>query len=75
MRTGIFGGTFNPIHSAHLEMARQAADQFQLDRVLFIPAGNPPHKRGVRIFVAEEAQESYPVLLLPWGRGMSVLMN
>jgi len=46
MRTGIFGGTFNPIHSAHLEMARQAADQFHLDRVLFIPAGNPPHKRA-----------------------------
>lgn len=46
MRTAIFGGTFNPIHSAHLEMARQAADQFQLDRVLFIPAGNPPHKHA-----------------------------
>jgi nicotinate-nucleotide adenylyltransferase len=46
MRTAIFGGTFDPIHSAHLEMARQAADQFALDRVLFIPAGNPPHKRA-----------------------------
>ena len=46
MRTAIFGGTFDPIHSAHLEMARQAADQFQLDRVLFIPAGNPPHKHA-----------------------------
>jgi nicotinate-nucleotide adenylyltransferase len=44
MRTAIFGGTFNPIHSAHLEMARAAADKFKLDRVLFIPAGNPPHK-------------------------------
>src|SRR6266853_1031390 len=46
MRTAIFGGTFDPIHSAHLEMARRAADQFQLDRVLFIPAGNPPHKHA-----------------------------
>jgi nicotinate-nucleotide adenylyltransferase len=45
MRTAIFGGTFDPIHSAHLEMARRAADQYRLDRVLFIPAGNPPHKR------------------------------
>lgn len=44
MRTAIFGGTFNPIHSAHLAMARAAADQFALGRVLFIPAGNPPHK-------------------------------
>jgi nicotinate-nucleotide adenylyltransferase len=46
MKTAIFGGTFDPIHSAHLEMARLAADQFALDRVLFIPAGNPPHKHA-----------------------------
>jgi nicotinate-nucleotide adenylyltransferase len=46
MRTAIFGGTFDPIHSAHLEMARRAADQYRLDRVLFIPAGNPPHKQA-----------------------------
>jgi nicotinate-nucleotide adenylyltransferase len=46
MKTAIFGGTFDPIHCAHLEMARQAADQFALDRVLFIPAGNPPHKHA-----------------------------
>jgi len=46
MRTAIFGGTFDPIHTAHLEMARQAADQFEMDRVLFIPAGNPPHKHA-----------------------------
>ena len=46
MKTAIFGGTFDPIHSAHLEMARLAADQFVLDRVLFIPAGNPPHKHA-----------------------------
>jgi nicotinate-nucleotide adenylyltransferase len=46
MRIAIFGGTFDPVHSAHLEMARRAADQYRLDRVLFIPAGNPPHKRA-----------------------------
>ena len=46
MRTAIFGGTFDPIHSAHLEMARRAVDQYWLDRVLFIPAGNPPHKHA-----------------------------
>ena len=44
MKIAIFGGTFNPIHTAHLAMARAAADAFGLDRVLFIPAGNPPHK-------------------------------
>lgn len=50
MRTAIFGGTFDPIHSAHLEMARHAADQYRLNRVLFIPAGNPPHKHAEASF-------------------------
>lgn len=44
MRVAIFGGTFDPIHQAHLIVAREAADQFALDQVLFIPAANPPHK-------------------------------
>ena len=44
MKIAIFGGTFDPIHSAHLIVARQALDHFQLDRILFIPAANPPHK-------------------------------
>src|SRR5260370_42710597 len=46
MKTGIFGGTFDPIHRAHLVVAREAADHFALDRVLFIPAANPPHKEA-----------------------------
>jgi nicotinate-nucleotide adenylyltransferase len=44
MRTAIFGGTFDPIHGAHLIVAREAADTFSLERVLFIPAANPPLK-------------------------------
>ena len=44
MRLALFGGTFDPIHSAHLTVAREAADQFQLDQVWFIPAAHPPHK-------------------------------
>jgi nicotinate-nucleotide adenylyltransferase len=50
MRTAIFGGTFDPIHTAHLRVAREAADTFALDRVLFIPAGNPPHKSAGESF-------------------------
>jgi nicotinate-nucleotide adenylyltransferase len=46
MKTAIFGGTFDPIHRAHLIVAREAADTFSLDRVLFIPAANPPHKEA-----------------------------
>lgn len=44
MRLAIFGGTFDPIHKAHTRVAREAADRFALDKVLFVPAGHPPHK-------------------------------
>jgi len=45
MRIGILGGTFNPIHSAHVQMARIARDEAALDLVLFTVAADPPHKR------------------------------
>ncbi|MBX5494860.1 MAG: nicotinate (nicotinamide) nucleotide adenylyltransferase [Bryobacteraceae bacterium] len=44
MRIAIFGGTFDPIHNAHLTVAREAVEKFHLDKVLFVTAGNPPHK-------------------------------
>ena len=44
MRTAVFGGTFDPIHNAHLAIARAAAARCALDRVIFVPASNPPHK-------------------------------
>jgi nicotinate-nucleotide adenylyltransferase len=50
MRLAIFGGTFDPIHRAHLVVGREAADQFKLDRVLYIPAGNPPFKQASASF-------------------------
>ena len=43
---GVFGGTFDPIHLAHLAVAEAARDELGLERVLFIPAGAPPHKPG-----------------------------
>lgn len=46
MNIAIFGGTFDPVHDAHLAVAQGAADTFSLDRVLFVPAKNPPHKLG-----------------------------
>ncbi|MDD6483678.1 MAG: nicotinate-nucleotide adenylyltransferase [Clostridiales bacterium] len=46
MKIGIFGGTFDPIHNAHLIIAQYAREQFSLDRLMLMPGGNPPHKRG-----------------------------
>ena len=44
MRIGIFGGTFNPPHNGHVTLARAAAEQLALDRLLIVPACVPPHK-------------------------------
>jgi nicotinate-nucleotide adenylyltransferase len=44
MRIGIFGGTFNPIHYGHLRAAEEAREVLDLDKILFIPSGNPPLK-------------------------------
>lgn len=62
---GVLGGTFDPVHRAHLHLARAARKQLGLARVLWIPAGNPPHRRPpeaasahrlamVRLAVADE---------------------
>jgi nicotinate-nucleotide adenylyltransferase len=45
MRLGILGGTFDPIHMGHLLMAEAARETLSLNRVLFVPAGDPPHKQ------------------------------
>jgi nicotinate-nucleotide adenylyltransferase len=48
------GGTFNPIHLGHLALARAAKAEFALDRVVFIPSGNPPHKKAGEVLDKEE---------------------
>ena len=44
MEIGLFGGSFNPIHNGHIDMARRVKEQFGLSRVLFMVAKDPPHK-------------------------------
>jgi nicotinate-nucleotide adenylyltransferase len=46
LRLGVLGGTFNPIHLGHLVLAESFRERLALDRVLFVPAGTPPHKRA-----------------------------
>ena len=48
-RIGLFGGTFDPPHVGHLALAEWARVRLRLDRVVFVPAGTPPHKRGRRL--------------------------
>jgi nicotinate-nucleotide adenylyltransferase len=44
-RIGIYGGTFDPVHHGHLKVAEAVLSAFALDRILFVPAFTPPHKR------------------------------
>lgn len=45
-KLGIYGGTFDPIHHAHLILAREALESLELDRVVFVPAAVSPHKQA-----------------------------
>ena len=45
-RIGILGGTFNPIHLGHLRSADEVRETFALDRIYFVPAAQPPHKKS-----------------------------
>ncbi|MDD2568279.1 MAG: nicotinate-nucleotide adenylyltransferase [Clostridia bacterium] len=60
-RLGIMGGTFDPIHYGHLVTAEAARSRFQLDEVVFVPAGHPPHKQKKKV---TDAQHRYMMTLL-----------
>ncbi|MBN1591417.1 MAG: nicotinate-nucleotide adenylyltransferase [Pirellulales bacterium] len=54
MRLGLFGGSFDPVHYGHLLLAECCRAQCGLDRVWFLPAANPPHKKGQQLSPAEQ---------------------
>jgi nicotinate-nucleotide adenylyltransferase len=67
MKTGILGGTFNPIHNSHLYLAEQFREKLGLQRVLLIPTNTPPHKSAAKLASAADrlamcrlAVEDYP---------------
>ncbi len=53
MKTGLYGGTFDPLHNGHVKVAQAAKNNLQLDRIILIPAGDPPHKTGKEITAKE----------------------
>ncbi len=57
MNVGLFGGSFNPPHLAHLIVAETIRDQFGLDRVLWIPGRLPPHKASAGLAPVERRME------------------
>lgn len=64
MRVGLLGGTFNPIHNGHLQIAEEVREKLHLDRVLFVPSGDPPHKQGAKIPSARHRLEMTRLALL-----------
>jgi nicotinate-nucleotide adenylyltransferase len=46
MKIGIFGGLFDPPHIGHLIIAQHVSEEFHLEKMLFVPTGNPPHKQN-----------------------------
>ena len=53
MRIGILGGTFNPVHLGHLRIAEEAREALSLDKIIFIPCYDPPHKDEAGIVSAD----------------------
>lgn len=62
-RVGVYGGTFDPIHLAHLVLADRAREHFKLDQVLFIPASSPPHKLGRQLTPGKQRLEMIELAL------------
>src|SRR5947209_6756661 len=65
-RTALFGGTFDPIHIGHLRIANEALKAFSLDRILFVPAANPPHKTGVPLTPYEDRFQMVEIACKPY---------
>lgn len=62
---GIYGGVFNPIHIGHLLLAEFIREEFELDKIVFVPAGNPPHKQEQEL---ESTQHRYNMVQTAIGK-------
>ena len=71
LRIGLMGGTFDPIHLGHLVAAELVREEFSLHKVIFIPSGNPPHKKNypvtpanIRYKMVSMAIKTHPFFLI-----------
>lgn len=63
MKIGLFGGSFNPIHQQHLQIARAAKDKLKLDSVWFVPVFQPVHKKSGELVAYEIRRELLQIAL------------
>ena len=66
MHIGLFGGTFNPIHMGHIQVALKVNRTFSLDKILFIPSALPPHKKPGDIVDVKDRLEMIHQALIPY---------
>ncbi len=57
MRIAVFGGSFDPVHTEHVRLVEAAIRELSLDKLIVMPAGAPPHKKGKRLTAAEDRLE------------------
>jgi nicotinate-nucleotide adenylyltransferase len=72
-RLGIFGGSFDPVHCGHIELAQEARRELHLDKVFFVPARQPPHKKKRKLTAARKrlrllslATKPFPYFAISW---------
>ncbi|MCU0644544.1 MAG: nicotinate-nucleotide adenylyltransferase [bacterium] len=66
VRVGLFGGSFDPIHNGHLELARWTKHNLSLDQFIFIPAATPPHKQHVSLSEPEHRLRMVQLAIKDW---------
>lgn len=57
MRTGIFGGSFNPVHNGHIHLAETVMKELKLDRIFFVPSGISPHRSSAEYASGDDRLE------------------
>lgn len=65
-KTGIMGGTFDPIHNGHIMLGLCAYEEFALDEVFYMPSGQPPHKKGRRVTDSGERAAMVKLAIAPY---------